>query len=148
MEFMDCLHSAHVLLLDARNIERIRYADTLRSAGLLVTALADAETAYRVAVERQPRVIIACVNGANRNDRLAFCRRLKADPRTQTIPTLLASTTLSAEDIRLATASGALAIAVSPNDGTKLVSAIRGVLAVDERKPLASFLDRKDRRSA
>jgi len=144
------VNSAHVLLLDARERERIRYADILRDAGFLVTALTDSEETFRLAGDSQPRVIVAAMTADSRADCLALCRRLKADPRTRTIPTLLASPTMGDEDIRLATAVGVLALTVSPNNGAKLVSAIRGVLAVDEREqPHTSAADSENvRRSA
>lgn len=138
---------ATVLLLEAREDFRAVHAEALRLAGLDVTEVGDSRTALNVAEAIRPRVIVASFDSRTRDDRLTFCRDIKADPRTRDIPILLASADVTDRDVEVATDAGVLVLTVPEPDGHKLVAAVEGVLAAERAEPLRTSLRRHKRQN-
>jgi PleD family two-component response regulator len=126
-----------VVLLETHPESAFLYTKALMAAGFHVIAAHDASEAYRHATERSPSAVVASFDSTTRQDRLELCRVLKAASRTGRIPTLLVSRTMEADIVREAAEAGALALAVMPPDGGKLVSAVQSMLAAHlvERAP-------------
>jgi CheY-like chemotaxis protein len=133
---------ATVLVLEERD-SRAVYAEALRQAGLEVAEVADSQTALDVAKAMQPRVIVASFDSHMREDRLAFCREIKANPSTSSIPILLTAADVREDDTALATDPGVLLLTVKEPDGTKLAAAVEGVLAGQRAEPLRAGLRQK-----
>jgi CheY-like chemotaxis protein len=135
-----------VLVLDRRDDFRIAYAAALRSAGIDVIAVNDAEAALSALETSSPKIIVAGLDPQTRDHHLELCRRIKADSRISDISILLTiDHKLSEEDVDLATDPGALVITATVNDGGKVVAAIEGMLAGQRAQPLrASLRDAKN----
>ena len=122
------------------------YADALRAADLDVADVNDDERALQLAALTRPRVIAAGFDASTRAIRLAFCRAIRGDARTAGIPVLLLQAAdATPDDVGLATDAGVLVLSVPPDDGTKLVAAINGVLAAQRAEPLRASLLRHRR---
>lgn len=142
---MDRRTPATVLLLEAQEDSRAVYTAALRTAGLDVTEVGDSQAALGAAKAIRPRVIIAGFDSQTRDDRLTFCREIKADSHTKSIPILLTSTDVTDDDVELATDQGVLVLTVMQLDSSKLVAAVKGVLGAGRAEPLrASLRRRKD----
>jgi CheY-like chemotaxis protein len=136
---------AAILLLEEQDAPRATHAEALRQAGLDVTEVADSEAALDAAKTIRPRVIVASFDSRTREDRLSFCREIKADPSTNSIPILLTAADVTEEDTGLATDPGVLVLTLMQRDSSKLVAAVEGVLAGERAEPLrASLRRRKD----
>lgn len=128
--------SRALLLIDPGDETRALHADALRHVGFDVLAVDDCETALEALTTLTPQLIIASFNPRTREECLAFCERLKADPRTRSVPILLTSHAINRDDLRRATDTSALVLSLaSPLDHMKLTSAVRGMLAVGEPRP-------------
>lgn len=134
---------ATILLLEAHEDPRAVYAGTLRKAGLDVTEVGDSQAALDAAKAIQPRVIVATFDSRTRDDRLSFCREIKADSRTKGIPIVLTSADVTDEDAELATDPGVLVLTLVQPDSSKLVAAVEGVLAAERAEPLRASLPRR-----
>jgi CheY-like chemotaxis protein len=98
------------------------------SAGLKVTAVVDSQTAWPLAQQIRPCVIVANMDARTRTERVTFCREVRSDARTARIPLLLTTEHAAAEDVSLATDPGVLVLTMARGDGAKLVAAVAGVL--------------------
>jgi len=134
---------ATVLVLEERHDSRAAYAEALRRVGLDVAELADSQTALDVVKAIQPRVIVASFDSRTREDRLALCREIKANPTTSGIPILLTALDVTEDDTALATDPGVLVLTVKQSDGAKLAAAVEGVLAGQRAEPLRARLRQK-----
>ena len=121
-----------VLLVGSRGDARDSYASALRSDGLDVR-VSDFEKADSDARRRRPDLTLLVCDARTYEDALAFTERVRIDSDWWPVPILLASLDFVAEgDLRRATDSGAVAISVTGSDGTKLVGAVRGLLAAHD----------------
>jgi two-component system, chemotaxis family, chemotaxis protein CheY len=122
-------NTSAVLLIEAHDDTRVRYEHALRDAGFDADAIAEYSTALRVLAQLRPSVIVAGFHRDTRDECLAFCQRLKADSRMRAIPIVLVSGSIDQDDLQRAMDISLLALAVPPLDGSKLVGAVKGVLA-------------------
>jgi two-component system cell cycle response regulator len=122
-----------VLFLEPRDECRSGHINALRSAGFDVTAVRDPQAALDSVEAQLPHIVVARLDPRTRIDHLSFCRRIKSDPRMKHIPILLTAEHMGDEDVGLATNPGALVITMPPDNGSKLVAAITGVLAGQQR---------------
>ena len=125
-----------LLLLESNDGARAVYTDALRDAGCTVTMAADSADAYAAAVAHAPDVIVVGFDAGLREDRFGLCKRLGDDPRTRQIPILLTSAAVDQRDLERATSTGVLALVLESRDATKLVSAVRGVVAARLKPPM------------
>ena len=132
-----------VLLLDGRDDYRTAFAEALRGAGLQVRECADTQTAVDAINTSPPRVIVAGFDPRTREDRLSFCRTIKADPRTSGISVLLTTPSMADDDAALATDPGVLVLTVRQDDGAKLIAALEGVLVAQRAAPIRASLRKR-----
>jgi CheY-like chemotaxis protein len=126
------LTSSVVLLIEPDDDSRAIFAAALRDAGFTVVMPPDCAAGLYALTEVTPQLVVASFNGQTHDECLAFCERLKADSRTRTIPIVLTSETINGDDLRRATDIGVLGLSVGQQDGSKMISAVQGVLAVAE----------------
>jgi CheY-like chemotaxis protein len=129
-------------LLEGRSDRRAEFAEALRDADFDVTAVSDSQAAVASLDRIRPRAVIANLDAATRSDRIDFCRQIKDDPRTKTIPILLMAESLMEQDVQLATDPGVLVL-TAPHDVAKLMGALNGVLAAQRAQPLSASLRRR-----
>jgi CheY-like chemotaxis protein len=129
-------HLGWLLLIEPNDESRAAYDTALRGAGFNVIGVVDCDSARRALATITPRLVIASFDRRTREDCLAFCEQLKGDQRTRSMPILLTSAHVNADDLRRATDISVLGLTVGPHDGTKLAGAVSGVLAVDETNQL------------
>ena len=121
-----------VLLIEPNDTSRSVYADALHNAGFIVVGARDCAAALYALTEIIPQIIIASFDLRTHDECLAFCERLKSNSRTRAIPILLTSETITIEDLRRATDISVLGLSIAQQDGAKMISAVRAVLAVAE----------------
>jgi DNA-binding response OmpR family regulator len=129
--------STTVLLIESDAESRTVCVESLRAAGLNVIALPNARTTLEALKTILPKVIIARLDPAVREDHVDLCRRIKIDPVTKHIALVLVGET--AADDALATELGALVLGAAPADTSKLVAAIHG-LTLRRAEPLRASL--------
>ena len=119
-----------VLLAESAHAEH-HHAEILARAGLRVIRLPAHEVTSALMRDVKPAIIAIEFDGLQPNDGLDLAPRLRADarPRAIPIPVIVYGHGLSAADIERAATGGAMWLQLEPSDGTKLVAAIRGVLA-------------------
>jgi two-component system phosphate regulon response regulator PhoB len=100
----------------------------LARAGFHVHASPDARISERDVLAVAPDLIAVELEAARSADTLDLARRLRADPRTLSIPVILYATQLQPEHIENAARAGILWLQIGSADGLKLVAAVRGVL--------------------
>jgi two-component system, chemotaxis family, chemotaxis protein CheY len=108
------------------------YADALRNAGFTVVMTPDCTVALYALSEVTPQIVVASFHPGTHDECLVFCERLKSDSRTRAIPILLTSENINRDDLQRATDISVLGVSIGPQDGAKMTSAVRGVLAVAE----------------
>ena len=121
--------TATIILVEPHDDSRWRYETALRDAGFDVRAVAECGAAALMLSSFVPSLLIASFDERTHDDCIALCLHVKTDPRTRAVPIILASPSVDEGDVRRATDISVLAVAVPPNDGTKLASAVKGVLA-------------------
>jgi CheY-like chemotaxis protein len=139
---MDRRRRTPVLLLEGRSDRRAEFAKALLEADFDVTAVDDSRTAVDALGKIRPRAVIANLDTTTRSDRIDFCRQIKDDPRTKTIPILLMAESLMEQDVKLATDPGVLVL-TAPHDVAKLMGALNGVLAAQRAEGLSASLRRR-----
>lgn len=88
-------HSAHpargasVLLVEDDRDTRDMYRMWLEHVGFAVFSSESAEEGFETALQQQPKVVVTDFVLRNGSSGAELCRRLKGDPRTDHIPTLL-----------------------------------------------------------
>ena len=121
------------VILNVNDDEATRYvlSRTLRRAGYEVREAASGYEALMLAREG-PRLIVLDIKLPDL-DGLDVCRRLKADPRTATIPVLQTSATfVSAQRKAQGLDSGADGYLVQPVDPTELLATVRALLRAQD----------------
>lgn len=98
-------------------------------AGFRVQASADDRISERDVLDVGPDLIAVELEATRSADTLDLARRLRADPRTRSIPVILYAMQLQPEHIENAARAGILWLQIGSTDGLKLVAAVRGVLA-------------------
>lgn len=130
-----------LVLLESDDAARGAYEAALREAGFGVAIVQDSAQACDAAVASLPDVLVVGFDPAVRDDRFNLCVRLGSDARTRQIPILLTSSVFARADVELATKSGALVLVLESRDPTKLVSAVKGVMAARKRRPARASLE-------
>jgi DNA-binding response OmpR family regulator len=140
--------SSVVLLIEPKDEARAAHADALRQACFTVVSVPDCTAGLYVIAEVTPHIVVANFDPGTYDACVAFCERLKGDPRTQAVPILLTSETITRDDLQRATDMKVLGVAVGPHDEAKITSAVRGVLAAAEGRTSMSQQEQKVSRSA
>jgi CheY-like chemotaxis protein len=138
-----------VLLLG--NESRTVYAQALRAAGFAVVEAGSEADALSMVGGARPAVILICFDADTRDDRLRFCRTVKADAQARNTPMLLlTAAAASGDDVELATDPGVMVLSVPADAETKLVAAVQGVMAAQRPEPLRAALpeSREKRRTS
>jgi CheY-like chemotaxis protein len=137
-----------VLLIEPNDGSRAAYADALGNAGFTVVTAPDCAAALYALTEITPQIVIASFDPRTHDECLAFCERLKGNSRTRAIPILLKSESIDGDDLQRATEISVLGVSIGPQDGAKMTSAVRGVLAVADGHASMSLPERTISRSA
>jgi CheY-like chemotaxis protein len=124
--------SSVVLLIEPDASSRTAYAEALRNNGFTVIMAPDCAAGLYALSEVTPQIVVASFHPATHDECLAFCERLRSDSRTRPIPILLTSEAINGDDLQRATDLSVLGVSIGPQDGAKMTSAVRGVLAVAE----------------
>jgi len=140
--------SGVVLLVHPDDNSRAVYGDALHDAGFTVVMAPDCTVGLYALSEVTPQIVVASFNPHTHDECLAFCERLKADSRTRAIPVLLTSEIITGDDLRRATDISVLGLSIGQQDGAKMISAVRGVLAVAEGRASLSQPESNISRSA
>ncbi len=121
-----------ILCADADSAARRAHGEILRAAGFEVIEALEGSDALRLALEKQPALVVVAVGSPGVNG-FEVAKRLKADPRTASIPVLHVSSQGShhPESLR----SGADAYLQSPVEGPLLVAVVTALI---QRVPGAS----------
>lgn len=119
-----------VLLIEPADA-RYHHADALASAGFRSQRVAAADMDIARLQSLRPAVIAAERDGGIP---LELVKRLRQDPRTRLIPFIIYGHHLRPEDIENAARSGALWLQLEPNDGARLVAAVRGLIAASRHE--------------
>lgn len=125
------LKGSHVTLLNVDDNEAERYvvSHILRRAQFLVKEAATGHEALRLAMD-QPALIILDVNLPDMSG-FEVCRRIKADPRTASIPVLHVSATyVRSEDRTQGLEGGADGYLVHPIEPPELIANVKALLRV------------------
>ena len=96
----------------------------LEDAGYGVIALADGENGLRAVAEHQPDLLILDLT-LPRMDGLEICRRLRADPRTVTLPIIVLTAHSSTSDMVAALDAGADDFVTKPFQQVELLARLR-----------------------
>lgn len=119
--------SGRVLVVDDQDPNRLLLRDLLEVEGHEVTEAADGATALRLVAEGAPDLILLDVNMPGM-DGFEVCRRLKADPKTVSIPVLLVTALSHREQRITGIASGANDYITKPIDGAELTLRVRNAI--------------------
>ncbi|MBN2192331.1 MAG: response regulator [Polyangiaceae bacterium] len=119
--------AAHVLIVDDDDGVRAVVASVLSNAGYLASGVGSAEEAFdRLRTEQVDLVVLDwCLPGV---DGVAFCRRLRDDPRLGDIPVLLMSSHCSPCEVSAALAAGADDFVGKPFRAPELGARLLGLL--------------------
>jgi DNA-binding response OmpR family regulator len=119
-----------VLLAESAHAEH-QHAELLTHAGFRVVRLPLHEITSALIRDVKPALVAIELDGLQPSDALDLAPRLRANarPRAIPVPVIVYGHGLSAPDIERAATGGAMWVQLEPSDGTKLVAAIRGVLA-------------------
>jgi two-component system, cell cycle response regulator DivK len=117
-----------VLVVEDDQDTRDMYAMYLDFSGISVLTAVDVETAFGLAIAEQPQMIITDYRLAGASTGIELCERLRLDPRTSRIPTLLLTGSARQQDADIA-AAGCAEIRIKPYLPDALVNDIRAALA-------------------
>jgi DNA-binding response OmpR family regulator len=116
------------------------YGELLGAAGFAVTPALDCGQALQEIHRDSTDLLVAVFQRSFPDDCLTLCRRLREGDMTRRLPVILAGVNVTDADLRAASDAGALALLVPPNDGTKLLAVLSGILAAGRRVPLKAGL--------
>ena len=123
---MDRSRAPNVLVVDDESHVRDLFGRILSRSGIAVTFAADSIGGLAEARARVPDVIVSDL-GMPRMDGLAFCRALRRDPATSTVPILVISGN-DAGQMRAALDAGCDAVLLKPCTGALLIHTVRRLL--------------------
>lgn len=121
-----------VLVVEPDSDSRYVYTAFLQSAGLRVAAVPDQESALRALGEERPDVIVTELLG-DAGDRAANVRELRARLARRSVPVIVATAWVSAED--RSAARGADGYLTKPVHGEELLCQVRRVTARRAARP-------------
>lgn len=130
------MHSSPCRILIADDHEENRYilGRILRADGYSCSEAATGTQAFECALDH-PDLIILDVRLPDISG-FEVCQKLKADPRTRSIPVLqISAAFVSAEDRARSLAAGADSYLTHPIDRTALIAAVRSLLGSDVVEP-------------
>jgi CheY-like chemotaxis protein len=123
---MDRSPAPNVLVVDDESHIRDLFGRFLSRSGIAVSFAADGVGGLAEARVRVPDVIVSDL-GMPRMDGLAFCRALRRDPTTSTVPILVVSGN-DAGQIQAALDAGCDAVLLKPCTGALLIRTVQRLL--------------------
>ena len=117
-----------VLIADGEDSSRARLEIVLREEGYSVCSAGDGQGAWDVAREAHPDAAVLEVK-LNRMTGIELCRRFRADSRTSYLPVIILSDLPPEEYRSVCLENGATEFLTKPLERTKLLEALRTVLA-------------------
>jgi two-component system phosphate regulon response regulator PhoB len=114
-----------VLIVEDHDDAREMYVLTVEYAGMDAQSAADSETAFRVAVDWQPDLVVTdfLLRGGENGARL--CHRLRQDPRTCDIPTVVMTGSTRRDDVEAILGAGCADIRIKPYSPDALIADVR-----------------------
>jgi CheY-like chemotaxis protein len=112
------------------------YVSWLQYQGFTVFDAADAESGFLQAVERQPGVVITDYLLRNGPNGAELCRRLKNDPRTAHIPTLLMTGAAERRTVDRAVDFGCAIVRLKPYLPDAMIGDIEAIVRGDALDPI------------
>ena len=132
-----------VVLVEDHADTRDMYADSLAFSGFRVHTAVDADRAFALATELQPAAVVADFwLEKGRPTGADLCNRLKHDPRTRAIPTLLVTASSQRKDVEAALADGCAVVRVKPYLPDVLARELRALIAGKQIPRWPAELDR------
>lgn len=117
----DIIRSSTILVVEDHAASQSAIVDCLERQGFSTVAVADGESALEQARHRSPELIVLDVNLPGING-WTVCSRLKADPRTQTIPVIFTTAFVDPQDRVRGFAHGGVDYLVKPIDPAELIA--------------------------
>lgn len=111
---MASVSAVRVLIVEDHPDARDMYVLWARRAGMQVRAASDVETAFAIAVEWQPHVVVTDFLLPGAGNGAELCRRIHEDGRTSHIPTLVMTGSTRAADAEAILGAGCADIRVKP----------------------------------
>jgi two-component system OmpR family response regulator len=111
---MASVSGVRVLIVEDDVDARDMYVLWARRAGMHVRAASDMETAFAIAVEWQPHVVVTDFLLGGSGSGAELCRRMHEDGRTSHIPTLVMTGSTRAADAEAILGAGCADIRVKP----------------------------------
>ena len=126
-----------VLVEDDRDTREM-YVSWLQHVGFTVFDAADADSGFVQALERQPGVVITDYLLRRGPTGADLCRRLKDDPRTAHIPTLLMTGVAERRTAERAVDLGCAIVRLKPYLPDAMIGDIEAIVRGDELNPIPS----------
>jgi two-component system, cell cycle response regulator DivK len=118
-----------VLVVEDDQDTRDMYAMYLDYCGMTVLTAASVESAFTLAVEHQPDVVVTDYILRGPESGMDLCRRLRQEPRTAHIPSLLMTGSSRSSDTTAALDAGCADVRIKPYLPDSLVADIREIIA-------------------
>ena len=119
---------------------RHQHAQFVARAGFRVATLAVEEIDVDDVLAQSPAVIAAELDGSASRTTLDLARRFRQSRQARLIPFIIYGHELRPRDIEDAARAGALWLQLEPDDGARLVAAVRGLIA-GSRNELPTKMD-------
>ncbi|MEO5894890.1 MAG: response regulator [Vicinamibacterales bacterium] len=124
-----------MVLVDDEPDTREMYEAWLQQVGFVVFGASDVETAFALALDHLPRVVVTDYLLKIGSTGAELCRRLKDDPRTTHIPTLLMTGLADRQTADKALGAGCAVVRLKPYLPDAMVSDIEAMMRGDRLKP-------------
>jgi len=121
-----------VLLVEPKGAQH-KHAALVAGAGFRVASVAVEDVDIRRILEQRPAVVAAELDGGGAAT-LNLASRFRQTREARLIPFIIYGHELGAREIEAAARAGALWLQLEPNDGARLVAAVRGLIAASHPK--------------
>ena len=118
-----------VLVVEDDIDTRDMYAMYLDFSGMEVLTATSADNAFTLAIEHQPDIVVTDFMLPGRDNGTDLCRRLRQEPRTAHIPSLLVTGSSRTADTTAAIDAGCADVRIKPYLPDTLVADIREIIA-------------------
>ena len=125
-----------VLVVDDDLDTRDMYESWLKQVGFAVFGASDAEAAFALALDHLPGVVVTGYLLRSGSTGAELCRRLKDDPRTTHIPTLLMTGLAERQTAEKALGAGCTVVRLKPYLPDAMLTDIEAMMRGDRVKPL------------